>query len=84
MVDAPIMVRKEYTVINIADDGFVTLMDESGNLKEDLKLPEDEWLKEVSDRVRSSFEAGTHEVLVIVISAMGQEKIIDVREGKNQ
>lgn len=42
--DAPICNTTEYTLINIEDDGFATLMDENGDIKEDLKLPEDAWL----------------------------------------
>ena len=55
-VDAPLMKRIEYTLINIEDDGFVSLMDDNGNMKEDLKLPEDEWLKDVTDKVKAIFE----------------------------
>ena len=80
-VDAPVLVRKEYSLINIDEDGFVSLMDPSGDVKEDLKLPTDEWLKDVSDKIKEIFEAGTNECIVTVISSMGQEKIIDVKEG---
>ena len=83
-VDAPLMKRIEYTLINIEDDGFVSLMDDNGNMKEDLKLPEDEWLKDVTDKVKAIFEDGKKECIVTVVSAMGQEKLIAVREGKEQ
>ena len=83
-VDAPLMKRIEYTLINIEDDGFASLMDDNGNMKEDLKLPEDEWLKDVTDKVKAIFEEGKKECIVTVVSAMGQEKLIAVREGKEQ
>jgi len=83
-VDAPLMKRIEYTLINIEDDGFVSLMDDNGNMKEDLKLPEDEWLKDVTDKAKAIFEDGKKECIVTVVSAMGQEKLIAVREGKEQ
>ena len=54
-VDAPVVARKEYTLINIDDEGFMSLMEEGGDVKEDLKLPEDEWLKDVVDRVKDIF-----------------------------
>ena len=82
-VDAPVMKRKEYTVINIEDDGFLSLMDEAGEIKEDIKLPEDEWLKDVVDKIRDIFNTGSKECLVAVVSAMEQEKIISVKEGKD-
>ena len=54
-IDAPVVVRKEYSVINIDDDGFVSLMNEQGDVKEDLKLPDDEWLKPIAERVKLLF-----------------------------
>ena len=50
-------------------------------MKEDLKLPEDDWLKDVVTKIKDVFEAGKNECLVTVIAAMGTEKIISVREG---
>ena len=83
-VDAPVAKRMEYQLINIDDEGFVTLLTDSGEIKEDLKLPEDEWLKDVKDRVKAIFEEGKKECIVSVLGAMDQEKIIAVREGKEQ
>ena len=80
-VDAPVVVRKEYTLNFIDDEGFMTLMNESGDLKEDLKLPEEEWLKDVSEKCRQILDAASNECLVTVVSAMGNEKLISVREG---
>ena len=80
-VDAPLIKRTEYTLINIEEDGFVALMDEQGNMKEDLRLPDEEWLKDVSDKIENIFQAGEKECLVTVIQAMGNEKIIFVKEG---
>jgi translation initiation factor 5A len=83
-VDAPVMKRLEYTLVNIEDDGFVALMNDAGEMKEDLKLPEEEWLKDVTDKIKSIFEDGKKECIVVVVSAMGMEKIIAAREGKEQ
>ncbi len=80
-VDAPLVQRKEYTLINIDDENFMSLMDESGGMKEDLKLPEDEWLKDVTDRCKEILEASQKECLVTIVSAMGNEKLISAREG---
>ncbi len=59
-------------------------MDENGDIKEDLKLPEDEWLKDVSERIKEIFNEGTKECIVEVLSALGTEKIIGAKEGKDQ
>ena len=50
-------------------------------MKEDLKLPEDEWLKDTVTKIKEVFEAGKNECLVTVLSALGTEKIVSVREG---
>lgn len=47
-VGVPIVKRTEYTLIDIADDGFVSLMTDDGSTKEDLKLPTDEDSAEVN------------------------------------
>ena len=61
----------------------MALMTESGEIKEDLKLPEEEWLKEVVEKAKTILEDGKKECLVTIISAMGQEKMTSVREGNN-
>ena len=83
-VDAPVCKRQEYTLINIDEDGYVSLMADNGEVKEDLQIPTDEWLKDVTDRIRAIFEDGKKECIVTVISSMEQEKIIAAREGKEQ
>ena len=83
-VDAPVAKRLEYSLINIDDEGYCTLLTDSGETKEDLQLPTDEWLKDVTDRIKSIFEEGKKECIVTVLGAMDQEKIIAVREGKEQ
>jgi hypothetical protein len=57
-------------------------LDERGETKEDIKLPEDEWLKDISDKCKEIFADGGKECIVTVLSALGTEKIIAVREGK--
>lgn len=47
-VGVPIVVRTEYSLIDIASDGFVTLMTDDGSTKEDLKLPTDDDSAEVN------------------------------------
>ena len=83
-VDAPVAKRQEFSLINIDDEGYCTLLTDSGETKEDLQLPTDEWLKDVTDRIKAIFEEGKKECIVTVLGAMDQEKIIAVREGKEQ
>jgi len=38
----PNVTRKEYSLMDISDDGFVTIMDDNGTTREDIKLPDGE------------------------------------------
>lgn len=80
MVDAPIVTRKEYTLLNI-DDTTLELLDGNGEVKSDVNLPEADHLKEVSSKIQSIFEEGKKECLVTVINCMGTEQVTEVREG---
>ncbi|PPS01056.1 hypothetical protein GOBAR_AA19602 [Gossypium barbadense] len=42
--DVPHVNRTDYQLIDISEDGFVSLLTESGNTKDDLRLPTDEFL----------------------------------------
>ena len=80
MVDAPIVKRTEYTLLNIEEEQL-QLLDPSGEMKEDVNLPEDEHLREVRDKIKTIFEEGKKECLVTVIATLGKEQVCDVREG---
>ena len=70
MVDAPIVKRQEYTLLNI-DDNTLELLDPSGEVKSDVNLPEPEHLKEVANNIKAFFEKGEKEVLVTILNCMG-------------
>ena len=80
MVDAPVVTKTDYTLINIDEDGYMSLMNERGEIKADLRFPEDEWLKEVVERAKMIFKEDEKDCLVTVIGSMGQEKLITSRE----
>ena len=79
-IEAPFVVRKDYQLADIGHDGYVTLLLEDGTTKEDLKLnAEDEEEKIMADKLRELL-AGSKDIMVGVMSAMGQEKIVDFKE----
>jgi translation initiation factor 5A len=80
MVDAPIVKRNEFTLLNI-DDTTLELLDGNGEMKSDVNLPEEAHLKQVSDNIKKWFEEGQKEVLVTVMSLLGKEQVCDAREG---
>ncbi len=83
MIDAPLVKRIEFALLDIADDGYLSLLCDNGGTKEDVQLPSEDWLKDVVVRLREIFEAGEKECLVTVLAAMGTEKVTAVREGKD-
>ena len=80
MVDAPIVKRVEYTLLNI-DDTTLELLTPEGEVKSDVNLPEDEHLRDVGVMIKRVFEEGKKECLVTVIATMGKEQVTECREG---
>jgi translation initiation factor 5A len=70
-MEAPFVTNVSYSMLDIDEEGYVCLMDEEGNTREDLMFPEgDEY-----DNLKKAFEAG-EEVTVTVQGALGIEKIM--------
>merc|ERR1712048_821134 len=78
--DVPNVNRAEYTLLDISDDGFVSLMEDSGETKDDLSLPSGtEDLDALAVTLKEDFEEGK-DLIITVLSAMNQEMIIASRE----
>ncbi|KAL3814399.1 hypothetical protein ACJIZ3_015667 [Penstemon smallii] len=67
--DVPHVNRTDYQLIDISEDGFVSLLTDNGNPKDGLKLPTDDNLL-----TQEGFAEGK-DLVVIVMSAMGEEQI---------
>ena len=80
MVDAPIVKRNEYTLLNIEDNNL-QLLDANGEMKEDCNLPEEEHLKELAANIKEWFDEGKNEVLVTVLNTLGKELVVEARKG---
>ncbi|KAL1198366.1 Eukaryotic translation initiation factor 5A-2 [Cardamine amara subsp. amara] len=74
--DVPHVNRVDYQLIDISEDGFVSLLTDSGSTKDDLKLPTDDGL---ASQMKSGYEEGK-DVVVSVMSSMGEEQICAVKE----
>ena len=61
-------------IIDIDEDGAVSLMDEAGNQKEDLNLPT--FPDGMDDEIRAAWDEGENTVNVTVQAAIGIEAII--------
>jgi translation initiation factor 5A len=77
--DVPHVNRQEYTLLDINEDGFVSLMDEGGNTKDDLTLPKGtDDAEKLASQIQADFDAGK-ELQVTVVKAMGEEMISAVK-----
>ncbi|XP_008306100.1 eukaryotic translation initiation factor 5A-1 [Cynoglossus semilaevis] len=66
-MDVPSIKRTDYQLLNI-DNGYMSLLADSGDIREDLRVPDTDVGKEIDTK----FSAG-EEFLVTVLSAMGDE-----------
>jgi translation initiation factor 5A len=73
-MDVPNVSRVEYQLLNI-DDGFLNLMLADGSTKDDVKVPEGE----LGDKLSADFDEGK-ELMVSVISAMGEEACVSFKD----
>ena len=73
-VDVPVIKREDWMLVDISRDGFASLMDDNGETKEDLRVPDDE----IGEKMRSLLDQGAT-VSCTVLKAMGMEKIVDCK-----
>jgi len=69
-MEVPNVKRKDYQLIGMEDD-FLSMMDDSGDTREDLKCPEDD----VGTEIRNAI-ANETDILVTVLGACGEECVI--------
>ncbi|XP_019170529.1 PREDICTED: mitotic checkpoint protein BUB3.3-like [Ipomoea nil] len=74
--DVPHVSRTDYQLIDISEDGFVSLLTDNGNTKDDLRLPTDESLL---TQIKDGFGEGK-DLVVSVMSAMGEEQICALKD----
>merc|ERR1711872_332125 len=71
-MEVPNVKRKDYQLIGM-DDDFLSLMDDSGDTRDDLKCPADD--SDVGKEVRNAIDSEA-DILVTVLSACGEECVI--------
>merc|ERR1739846_45513 len=69
-MDVPNVARKDYQLLDV-DDGFLSLMDDSGETREDLKVPEGD----IGEECKAATSEG-RDILCTVLSACGEEAVI--------
>eukprot|EP00795_Rhopilema_esculentum_P007224 gene7224-12907_t len=61
-------------LVNIEDDGYLSLMDDNGDQKEDVRVPENDCGKEI----QSKFDLG-ESILVTILTSMGEEAAVGTK-----
>jgi len=70
-MNVPNVKRSEYSVLDVNEEGFLSLMMDNGDTREDLKVPDGD----MGDEIKRKFANGD-ELLVTVLNAMGEECVI--------
>jgi len=72
----PFVVRKVYALVDINEEGFTSLMDEDGSVREDVRLPDypDNFAREI----KAQFDDGKS-LAVTLLSAMGHDQIVECK-----
>jgi translation initiation factor 5A len=73
-MDVPNIKRTEYSVIDIDNDGYVSLLDDSSDTRSDIKLPEGE----LGQEIKSKFD-NSDTIKVTVLKALGEEAIMSYK-----
>ena len=79
----PNVSKTEYNVVDLDEDGFLTLMSDNGDTRSDVQLPSADFYKpELRPRILKLWEdsqEGGFDLIVTVQKAMGQECVIDTK-----
>jgi translation initiation factor 5A len=68
-MEVPFVSRKEFTLIDVNDEGYLSLMDDAGEIRDDLHCNGN---PDLLAEIKKKFDAG-EEMLVSVLGAMGRE-----------
>lgn len=72
-MDVPHVKREDYQLTDI-DDGFLVLLNDNGDLREDLKIPDGD----LGTQLRAEFDAGK-ELVCTVLKSCGEETVIAIK-----
>ena len=64
----PVVARTEYTLVDISEEDYLTLMTDSGETREDLKLPD--YPENYAHELRTAFDEGK-QLILTVLAACG-------------
>jgi translation initiation factor 5A len=68
-MDVPVVKRSEYNLIDVTEEGYLHLMDDSGDIREDLHCNGN---PDLLNEIRKKFDAG-EEMMISVLAALDRE-----------
>jgi len=74
-VSVPVIEKTEYILLDISEEQYLTLMDTSGEVRVDLKMPNDETLE---SSIIKLFDNGDG-LFIIVMKALNEEIVYNIR-----
>lgn len=83
-MQVPNVIRKEFEVVDMTDDGFFSLMNDEGEMRDDLKITENCSHSTVASirELIGSVDPASERVLATVWKAMGEEVVKELKVGK--
>merc|ERR1712150_334659 len=79
-MEVPNVKRTEYSCIDVTDEGYLSLLDDSGEVRDDLHCNNN---LELLEEIRKKYEAGD-EFMVTVLAAMGKEMPMAIKAMANK
>ncbi|KAF4587548.1 Eukaryotic translation initiation factor 5A [Ophiocordyceps camponoti-floridani] len=79
-MEVPNVSRREYQLLDISDDNFLSLMNDDGSTKDDVQVPEGE----LGERIMKGFKVEEKDLTIVVLTSMGEEAAIECKEASRQ
>jgi len=70
-VQVPVVTKKEYQLLDISDDNYLSLIDDNRSMREDLLLPDGD----LGNNIRKLFDQAEWDVIIQTTSALGNEQV---------
>ena len=70
-MDVPVVKRADYQLIDISDDGYLSLIKDTGELRDDIRLPDGD----LGSDIKNKFE-NNEDLLLTVLAAMDEEMVV--------
>ena len=73
----PNVFKSEYSLLDIGDEDYLTLMSDDGETREDLKMPT--YPEELESQIRDGFDKG-EQLILGVVKSMGEEHVMSCKK----